>query len=620
MKTLRKSNVILFLLSLLPGLVSCSKEQDELLPAHAESATCRITIVCVPETQTAVPARNPMQEWEARIADLNLWVFNASLGVSRHLYVIGSGTLTLELPAGDYTYYALANAGEDLGELDEAGTKALILTIDPYADLQQGDCLPMASRGSFTALGGRNITISLVRCAARMEINLSVAPEFASQFTFRSVQLLDVPTALRCFADNRVEDLSAVADYPAEEASGTTYHGVFYLTENIAGMNSAIVDPHDRSRANAPRSATCIRVQGTADGRRVDYFIYPGTNTTSDFNVHRNYRYRLEAVITGCNTVDMRISTVEAELPAWNEYYLIGDTIRSLLALSCVNNPDNRFDLSYELVAGSGTVLVDGQELTPGTPLRLLNGGGNRTAEVAYTQTGEGDAALRLTLTDRYGQHLGRELSTTFVKEGPNVTFTQQGDSLYAYEFGVLNVHVGQPGYAGSYTVRSDGEVDIHYGSQGPLREFILPGNGDHSISFTPIRTGLVPIRLTLTDENGRSAQILAQTVGLTAHVQIRSSYEGGGGDPIRLSVQASSPVGEDLRVYFFADFVKLDADGQVIASRHTQDNLTIHKGDTEAVFLPGTGYTNYTVRTFEVRSLSRKASEDGLYVYEIAD
>ena len=60
MKTLRKSNVILFLLSLLPGLVSCSKEQDELLPAHAESATCRITIVCVPETQTAVPARNPM--------------------------------------------------------------------------------------------------------------------------------------------------------------------------------------------------------------------------------------------------------------------------------------------------------------------------------------------------------------------------------------------------------------------------------------------------------------------------------------------------------------------------------------------------------------------------------
>ena len=90
--------------------------------------------------------------------------------------------------------------------------------------------------------------------------------------------------------------------------------------------------------------------------------------------------------------------------------------------------------------------------------------------------------------------------------------------------------------------------------------------------------------------------------------------------DPVRLSVQASCPVGEDLQVYFFADFVKLDANGQVIASRHTQDNLTIHKGDTEAVFLPGTGYTNYTVRTFEVRSLSKKASEDGLYVYEIAN
>ncbi len=602
------------------ALVSCSKEQDELLPAHTESATCRITVACIPETRTVELVRSSIQEREARVTDLNLWVFNASLGVSRHRYVIGSGALTLELPAGDYTYYALANAGEDLGELDEAGTNALTLTIDPYADLQQGDCLPMASRGSFTALGGRNITVCLVRCAARMEINLSVAPEFASQFTLRSVQLLDVPTVLRCFADNRVEDLSAVADYPAEEASGTTYHGAFYLTENIAGTNSAIADPRDRSRANAPRSATCIRVQGTADGRRVDYFIYPGANTTSDFNVHRNRRYRLEAVITGSNTVDMRVSTVEAELPAWDEYYLIGDTIRGLLALSCVNNPDNCFDLSCELLAGSGTVLVDGQVLMPGTSLRLLDGGGNRTAEVAYTQAGEGDAALRLTLTDRYGQRLDRELSTIFVKEGPNVTFTQQGDSLYAYEFGVLNVHVEQPGYTGSYTVRSDGEVDIHYGSQGPLQEFTLPGNGDHSIFFTPIRTGFAPIRLTLTDENGRSAQILAQTVGLTAHVQIRPSYEGGGGEPIRFSVHASCPVGEDLRVYFFADLVKLNADGQVVTSCGISDNSTIRKGDTEAVFVPKANLHDLIVRTFEVRSLSRKASEDGLYVYEIAN
>ena len=246
------------------ALVSCSKEQDELLPAHTESATCRITVACIPETRTVELVRSSIQEREARVTDLNLWVFNASLGVSRHRYVIGSGALTLELPAGDYTYYALANAGEDLGELDEAGTNALTLTIDPYADLQQGDCLPMASRGSFTALGGRNITVCLVRCAARMEINLSVAPEFASQFTLRSVQLLDVPTVLRCFADNRVEDLSAVADYPAEEASGTTYHGAFYLTENIAGTNSAIADPGAGPMRPAAPPASAYRVRPMA--------------------------------------------------------------------------------------------------------------------------------------------------------------------------------------------------------------------------------------------------------------------------------------------------------------------------------------------------------------------
>ena len=598
-------------------LASCSKTDGE-PPARTGSVQFSF------DTPAAmIPVRGMDPARESGVQDVNLWLLNDVSGLPRHRYLSGAGEVTLELPAGTYDYYALANAGTDMGECDAATLEELSLALDPYADFQEGGRFLMASRGSFTVLGATTVPVRLVRCAAKVELELSVAPAFAPEFTLTRVQALSVPTVLHPFGDNHTEDLAALADYPAEEVTGTAYKGTFYLPENLAGENTAIADPRERSRANAPKGAVCFRIEGTAGGRKVDYFVYPGANVTSDFNLHRNRHYRIEAVIMGLNTVDTRVSTTEAELSPWQESYAVGATARSIFTLSCVNNPDNRFDLSYELLSGSGTLSVDGQALAPGVPLRLTEGGGEHTAEIAYTQQEEGEAKVRLLVTDNYGFTVEKRLSTTFVKEGPRVTFEQRGDSLYAFQYGIIDLHIEQPGYTGGYTVKAAGYADVYYDSDTPATEFTLPGNGDYLFGFSPVRPGLAALRLTLTDELGRSAPVLLRVIGLTARAQIGASYTGGSLQPMVITVRSSCPVGEDLDVSLLVPLAKLTMGGQETATEWVQRTLTIYEGDTEASWTPqpGFGYMGYVVKGgITIKALSKEVSADRMYRYEITN
>lgn len=613
-----KPEILLSLCAAALALVSCSKVSDE-LPSAGRPGSVRFTFDA---PAAMIPVRGMDPARESGVQDVNLWLLNDVSGIPRHRYLSGSGEVTLELPAGTYDYYALANAGTDMEECDAATMEELSLALDPYADFQEGGRFLMAARGSFAVLGAATVPVRLVRCAAKVELALSVAPAFAPEFTLTRVQALGVPALLRPFGDNRTEDLAALADYPAEDAPDG-FHGTFYLPENLAGENTAIADPRERSRANAPKSATCFRIEGTAGGRKVDYFVYPGANVTSDFNLHRNRHYRIEAVITGLNTVDTRVSTTEVELSPWQENYAPGTTARSILTLSCVNNPDNRFELSYEPLSGSGTLSVDGQALAPGVPLRLTEGGGEHTAEIAYTQQEEGEARVRLLVTDRYGFTIEKQLATTFVKEGPRVTFEQRGDSLYAFQYGILDLHIEQPGYTGGYTVKAAGYAALYYDCDTPATEFTLPGNGDYLFGFSPARPGRVPFRLIVTDEAGRAATVQSTLFGLTARAQIGASYTGGSLQPLVITVRSSCPVGEDLDVSLLVPLAKLTMGGQVTATEWTERTLTIYKGDTEASWnpQPGSAYMGYVVKGgITIKALSKELSADRMYRYEITN
>ena len=91
MRTYRKSNIFLFLVFLLPGLVSCCKIQDE-SPAMPLSGSggCTVTVTCVPEAQTAVLTRGLTPEEESRIADVNLWAVHTLTGIVVHRYLHGA--------------------------------------------------------------------------------------------------------------------------------------------------------------------------------------------------------------------------------------------------------------------------------------------------------------------------------------------------------------------------------------------------------------------------------------------------------------------------------------------------------------------------------------------------
>lgn len=599
--------------------MGCNKTED-FLPERPDGS--RSGSVCFRfEPDAAMPLVRSMDEdREYAVQDVNLWLFSPSLGIARHCYLADGREAVLELPVGNYDYYALANAGSDLGERAPEDMEAWALPLDPYADFQQGGRFMMEARGTFAATDGATVSVTLVRCAAKVELSLSVAPAFAGELTLQSVQVLSLPTTLHCFADNRAEDLSLLADYPAQDISGD-FHGVFYLPENLAGVNTAITDPAMRSRANAPRSATCIRVQGVAQGKKVDYFIYPGANVTTDFNLRRNHHYRIETLITGLNTLDTRVSTTEVDLPAWNTQYFAGGTARSLLTLSCLNNSDNRFDLSYELLAGSGTVEIDGQPRLPGVPFRLLDGGSSCVAEIAYTQQEEGEAALRLLVTDRYGFTIERELSTTFVKDGPRVTFEQEGDTLCGYEFAFLGLHIAQPGYTGAYKVTVDGVARVCYDYDIPLTEFTLPGDGDYPLWVAPARLGPNPFRITVTDDEGRSAQITSVVFGRTASVQVSAGYTGGGLNQLTITVSASCPVGEDLDVTIAVYLAKLTMGGRETETERVTQILTIPAGDTGVSYAPkaGSNYMGYIAKSeVSIKSLSVTDSRDGLYRYEV--
>lgn len=600
--------------------MGCSKMEEELSGKPDGSHPGSVRFVFEPKAELmASRAMDEAQESEVR--DVNLWLLNSLPGVVQHHYLVGSGSVILELPAGTYNYYALANAGTDLGELDAASPESLSLSLDPYTDFQQGDRLLMAEWDSFTVSGATTVTVPLVRCAAKVEFDLSIAPTFATKFTLTRVQVLDVPTLLHPFGDNRPENLANRTDYPAENAADG-FHGIYYLPENLAGVNTAISDPRQRSRANAPKGAACFRIEGTVQGRKVDYFVYPGANVTTDFNLKRNHHYRIEAVITGANTVDTRVSTTEVALPAWNTQYYVGETVRSQLTLSCLNNADNWFDLSYELLSGNGTVKIDGQTQPQGVPFRLLDGGSSCVAEVTYSQADAGTAALRFTLKDRYGFSVEKELSTTFVNKGPTVTFEQEGDTLYGYEFAFLDLHIAQPGYTGSYKITVEGVARVYYDSDTPVTEFTLPACGDYLLKVSPARVGSNPFRITVTDEQGHSTQFISTVTGRTAYVQVWTEYTGGGLSQLTITVYTSCPVGEDINVSLEFYLSKLNMGGIEGFPTRIIELVKIYAGNTQTSLSPnsGSGYMGYVVKgDISIQFLSVTDSRDGLYHYEIA-
>ena len=406
---------------------------------------------------------------ETRLDDINLYLFPADGASPRHMYAASQRTVSLELPDGRYTLYAVANLGTDTGLLPEAEVRALRCVWNP--DGTDAGVLPMSAMQTFTVRGTTQIGVELVR---------TVAADFRSALSIRSVRLCNVPRFTAFFDEGRIATAEECTATKAAPANSDGYSAVYYLPENL---------------------------QGEADGLHVVYRIYLGENDTSDFNIARNRVYRIEARILGRNTVDWRVSTTEVSVTPFAERHALGRTATAQLRVVSTNNDRSTCFLTCEREEGDGNATLDGEPIVFGEPYPFLSGDGDRTVEIAYTQQREGDVRLRLVLTDESGLHAERVLRTNYVREPLRVSFTQDKFELAALDRARVDFTIAQDDYDGTYTVQVEGTPTLFRNlidDRGLVTNYTVPGNGTYSLRIRPEVVGENPYRISVTDEKMR--------------------------------------------------------------------------------------------------------------------
>lgn len=497
----------LWILSLTAGvllLAACSRTEE--LPAPVPSGTSAATFVFgVPEAEPGSRTLDPSQE--SAVADLNLYIFPSGSDLcTEHRYQPALQPLTLPLPPGSYDLYAVANAGRDLGSLGRTDLETLSLPAGSEDEIISGHRLAMAARHSFIIVGATTVHVGLVRLAARLTLNVSTAEAFAG-FTLRSVQVAGVPRGMTPFAAGRPASDGEVTAWPRHELAGRSCSATFYLPENAQGEVSSITDPRQRSRAHAPEYATCIHIEGEASGRKVDYYIYPGGNTTSNFDILRNRRYTLDVMISGVNTLDMRLSTLGMELSPLPETCYVGEEVFSDLQVESTD-PAGVYRLAFKPGAEGDEATLDGAPLTPGTFVPLFLGADIHTARIGYRPMTAGLTRPEFVLCDGYGYEMSRTLQTE-AAEKPSLGVTLTPPSA---------VIIGRSAVFTLEIDGCDGTAVCTFACSDPQSVFVFPagtglsndqavlGNGLHDILLDTRTVGELTVSVQASD-GGRVVQ-----------------------------------------------------------------------------------------------------------------
>lgn len=592
---------------------ACSDSDIELNPATQAKQQLAMTFRCGAMSPTRAATD------DTRIDDINLYLFPVNGGLSQHVYIDAIRPVVLELPKGDYTLYAIANLGRDAGDRTQDFVRTLRVERDPFA--LENAPFPMSAQQAVTVFGDMQIAVSLVRTVAKVNFSYTVAADFAKSFRVKSVQLRCVPCSATLFGSSRAESSEAVADMPPVETSATAYTATYYLLENRQGQVTSIGTQQQKNQIHAPEYATYIAIAGEADGVNVMYRIYLGENNTTDFNVTRNRVYNIDARILGMNTLDWRVSTAEVAVTPLAESYRPGASAAATLELVSTNDAENDYYLSYHLDAGQGIVTIDGEERQPNTIYPFFSGNGTVKAKIVYTQSGPGDVLLRLTVTDKYGFSMQRELATVYKNPELTLTYTQEGNDLTVYDRAYIDYTVTQPGYTGNYTVKIVGVPSVFYGRYGsdvPLTTFTQYGNGTNTLRLKPNMLGPNPLKITVTDADGHNAEIITSIMGVKTTANLKPTFSTSGG-LLYVTVESSQPVIDDLTVKVTANADIYSFGGavtkkQYIVTVNIEADRTTGKGSAT---LSGLGsYATFTVTSYTAEF--KRTSDNGLVEYKL--
>lgn len=506
--------ILLSAAALLPLSHAClSRTLETVIPGGTtyDPATVTLTIDC-PGMDQITRALDPTQE--RAVHDLNIYFFSKKFpdDIARHVYTDGNvSRVPVDLFPADYDLYIIANLGRDLGERSREQIAGYTATAASEQELIRDGRLPMAAHQEMSVTGDASLSVNLVRCVAKIDLSLSVAPALRGHLVLHSVQLCGTPRSCKQFGENRPAEADRF-DYPKQSLSGNSFNGSYYLWENAQGINGSITDSRAKNRANAPAGASYLHIEASYDGRKVDYYIFPGANTTSDFNIRRNTTYMLQVNILGLSAVDTRVSTTEIDIASFpNASYAPGEMAHTTLAVRSTNNSDGLFYLSYTVPQGRGSLLIDGAAHTPGVPFLFAQGSG-KNAQISYTQNSEGPVRIAFSLTDAYGFALGKEITTTYkIPYMPiEASVSDPGSAVVGVPC-VFYLSFTEQNYTGAYRVK----YELLEGSGSLTSTVVSRWNSGVTLSFDQAEQvrlgffaaakGTVRVRFTISDSNGQS-------------------------------------------------------------------------------------------------------------------
>ena len=522
----------LLLFSLLFG-ASCERSPFDSVPEASQPGGCALTLRFEPDEMRQADTRAAD---ENAVRDINLWACGTDVGRNVHLYLPGGKTAAaLTLIPDNYRFYAVANAGRDLGEMAEAALQTLAAPFS--GEPGDGAALPMAARGELRVSGATSLTLRLRRLVSKLSLSLSVAPALQSALTIESVQLLSVPDRCLYFTDNRAADLSQRTDYPVQNVSGTSFSRTYYLPENMAGVNASVASERQKDKAHAPSGATWLRIKGRHNDRPCTYSVYLGANNTTDFNVERNTLQYLNITLSGSEPTDLRVSRFALALGAPAASYLPLDKVSVPLTFTAENQAGNSFTLRCALTQGQGRVLLDGAEITSAS-VSLPASGCSRTLTFEPSAYGQ-QAALTLTVSDAEGRQVSRSLSTYIKPKGELKLAMTAPERVTAGQRSTFPVSVSEENYAGTFRLRLSSATASSVGSFYFQGRQIAPGipadftvaAGTHNVEFAAANAfgGELSLTAAVTDDWGESRSV-TRTASVSRYRRAASETERGDG------------------------------------------------------------------------------------------
>ncbi len=228
---------------------------------------------------------------------------------------------------GDNTWVTSSNADSEFGTVELLKAHNIPNYVPIYAtELESNTSLGIPMSGCVEGAlvwSGCKITVPVERMMAKLMIKVNVQTDESIEASLTSLEVASVPNV--CLVGSLYEDQStAAAEYPSAtgyypwsftegqiltpatgDESDDFYPYVIYVPENIKGESDAEEEDGNGKADKAPENSlyvtSYLKLVDENDALIVaepHYTVYPGGNTTNNYNVRRNCVYRVAVDIS----------------------------------------------------------------------------------------------------------------------------------------------------------------------------------------------------------------------------------------------------------------------------------------------------------------------------------